>query len=134
MDEEQSVLLELVEILQRDPSLVVWGSLFAVIGASAFLGATVWAISRAGRFQPSRVVLSVVLGLVGLVSVLGAVLQPESQALAAVAATAVGGLAAALGTAYTNSKGAEADEDAVSIGGTEVERSRHPEDGDGDGE
>jgi predicted membrane channel-forming protein YqfA (hemolysin III family) len=110
----ESVLLELIEVLQQDPTVLLWSSAIGVVGATAFLAATVYAISRAGRFQPSRVVLSVVLGLVGLVSVLGAILQPMSQALGAVAATAVGGLAAALGTAYTNSKGAEEAEEAGS--------------------
>ena len=112
-DDDTSVLIELVEVIQEDPSLVVWGALLAVLGASTFLGATVWAISRAGRFQPPRVVLSVILGLTGLVSILGAILQPQSQALAAVAATAVGGLAAALGTAFTGQ--GEPDDMAVGI-------------------
>ena len=112
-DDETSVLIELVEVIQDEPSLVIWGSLFAVLGACIFLAATVWAISRAGRFQPPRVVLSVILGLTALVSILGAVLQPESQALGAVAATAVGGLAAALGTAYTGQ--GEPDDVAVGI-------------------
>jgi heme A synthase len=116
--EPESVLLELIEVLQQDPQVLVWTSIVGVMGASAFLAATVYAISRAGRFQPPRVVLSVVLGLVGLVAILGAILARDGSPLAAVAATAVGGLAAALGTAFDRGNddnvtvARDADEDA----------------------
>jgi predicted membrane channel-forming protein YqfA (hemolysin III family) len=109
-EDDTTVLLELVEVLQEDPTVLVWTSIVGVIGASAFLAATVYAISRAGRFQPPRVVLSVVLGLVALVAILGAILARDQTSLAAVAATAVGGLAAALGTAFDARSG---DDDAV---------------------
>ena len=107
----ESVLLELVQVLQNDPSVLVWTGVIAVLGSCAFLAATVFAISRAGRFQPPRVVLSVVLGLVALVAILGAILSKDGTPLAAVAATAVGGLAAALGTAFDRGN----DDDVVQL-------------------
>lgn len=100
-EERRSTIVDLIEALQQQPEVLVVSAIASVIGATVFLIAVSWAISRAGKFQPPVVVLSVVVGLVAMVAILGAILRPEVQALAVAAGTAVGALAGALGTAFT---------------------------------
>lgn len=97
----RSTWVEIIDSLQQDPEVLVIGAVATVISATVFLVAVSWAISKAGKFQPPVVVLSVVVGLVAMVAILGAIMRPEVQALAVAAGTAVGALAGALGTAFT---------------------------------
>lgn len=101
MEERGSTIVDLIEALQKQPEVLVVGAVATVTGATVFLVVVSWAISKAGRFQPPVVVLSVVVGLVAMVAILGAIIRPEVQALAVAAGTAVGALAGALGTAFT---------------------------------
>lgn len=100
-DGQRSTVVEIIEALQSQPEVLVVSAIASVIASTVFLVAVSWAISKAGRFQPPVVVLSVIVGLVAMVAILGAIIRPEVQALAVAAGSAVGALAGALGTAFT---------------------------------
>lgn len=71
---------------------------------SLFLFFLVWGIMRAGRFSQPVVVVTVVLGLVALMSLLVYAFQPDSESLGQITAAAVGALGGALGTAFAEDR------------------------------
>lgn len=101
----QEEIAEYLYILIRDEPWVLFISLFSsAVLATVFMSFVVIGISRAGRFNPPKVVITIVLGIVALMALLTYALQPDNDSLGQVVAASVGGLAGALGTAFAETK------------------------------
>lgn len=97
---QQEWLDAVLRVLDEHPwALFASLTITSVVFAVALFG-TVWGLSRAGKYQPPVVTVTIVLGIVGMLSLLVLAFRPEIDALAVAAGTAVGGLAGALGTAF----------------------------------
>ncbi len=101
--ETERVINNIIDFYEQEPGLVVFTSLLAAVGVTLLMVGVVYAISKAGHFQPPRVVLSVITGLVAMLAIIAVIVRPGVEALGVAVGTAIGGLVGALGTAYTDS-------------------------------
>ena len=102
-DSGERIIRDIIEFYEQEPELVIFTSLLAAIGVTMLMIGVVYAISKAGHFQPPRVVLSVITGLVAMLAIIAVIVRPGVEALGVAVGTAIGGLVGALGTAYTDS-------------------------------
>ena len=99
----ERIINEIIDFYTEEPALVIFTSLLGAIAITFLMFGVVYAISRAGHFQPPRVVLSVITGLVAMLAIIAVIVRPGVEALGVAVGTAIGGLVGALGTAYTDS-------------------------------
>lgn len=99
--DDGGVLSELIRLFEKEPEVLIATTIAVALGTTVLLIGTVWAITRAGRFQPPRVVLSVIAGLVAMLAVIAVIVRPEVEALGVAVGTAIGGIVGALATAYS---------------------------------
>lgn len=98
-------IAEFIFTIIKDEPWVFFLSFLVVLGVmTVFLTFMVIGIARAGKFSPPVVVVTVVLGLVAMMSLLVYAFRPDNEALGNVVSAAVGGLAGALGTAFAAKK------------------------------
>lgn len=98
-----TILQALLGYYEKEPGVLLLTTTVTAVLAGAFLIAVVRAINKAGKIQPPRQVLALLVSLIGLIALLGVILRPDVEALAVAAGTAIGALAGALATAYTPS-------------------------------
>jgi hypothetical protein len=146
-DREQRVtdeeLLDIIlELIDKDPWIFFVSILTTISVMLVFLTFVVWGVSRAGRFNPPVVVLTVVLGLISLMSLLAYALAP-STTLGNVVMVTVGALAGALGSAWAEQKWNDKEAEYVAEkqsrqsegdSGDAGQRGGEPGDGAGDGD
>ena len=99
--EVSDVLQSIIELYDKEPGLVFALSLVTALSVAIVLSGVVYSISKAGHFQPPRVVLSVITGLVAMLAIIAVIVRPGVEALGVAVGTAIGGLVGALGTAYS---------------------------------
>jgi hypothetical protein len=100
-DSTADILQSIIDLYDKEPGLVFALSLVTAVSIAIVLAGIVYAISKAGHFQPPRVVLSVITGLVGMLAIIAVIVRPGVEALGVAVGTAIGGLVGALGTAYS---------------------------------
>jgi membrane associated rhomboid family serine protease len=108
--QDPDVASDLLDFFEAEPWIFVVSALGTALLVGFTLAGVVYAISKAGHFQPPRVVLSVITGLVAMLAVIAVIVRPDVEALGVAVGTAIGGLVGALGTAYTDSTKRRAEE------------------------
>lgn len=100
MDDNPSDLIQILEsileLYEDEPYVLVVSAMATVLSISAFLGVIVYAITRAGELQPPLTVMTIVLSLLGLLSIVGVIVRPDVDSLAVAAGAAIGALGSAL--------------------------------------
>lgn len=90
------ILEGILELYEDEPYVLVVSMLATVLSISAFLGVIVYAITRAGELKPPLTVMTIVLSLLGLLSIVGVIVRPDVDSLAVAAGAAIGALGSAL--------------------------------------
>jgi len=93
---------DIIDSLQKEPFVFGTSIVAGLLVTGLVLFAMTRGISKAGTLQPPVTTLAVLTALVAMLSILGVVIRPNVDSLAVAAGTAVGALAGALGTAFSN--------------------------------
>ena len=97
---QQEWLDAVLRVLDQHPWALFSGLFVSACLFTVALFGTIYGLSKAGKYQPPVVTVTIVLGIVGMVALLVLAMRPEIEALAVAVGTAIGGLAGALGTAF----------------------------------
>lgn len=108
-DSAERIINNIIDFYEQEPALVIISGLITAAGVGFILSGVIYAISKAGHFQPPRVVLSVITGLVAMLAIIAVIVRPGVEALGVAVGTAIGGLVGALGTAYSDASKSKGD-------------------------
>ena len=95
------IISDVIDLFEANPWILFVTTILSAAVIGGFLFLIVKAIAQAGRVQPPRVVLSLLVALIGLVAILAATIRPDVDALAVAAGAAIGALSGALTAAFT---------------------------------